>query len=188
MDASSPRKQELNQEYRYGRKYTWVKKSDGGEMRVGIEPGFATALPVPRAVVLPPVGDRVHRNRACAWIVLDGGTLPVQAPLDGEVKSTNGQLLNHPHIIRSAPMDQGWLFDIVTNQESLDRAGLLGIEEAAKVFAAAESRFQSLVVAELAKGGATTGVTLPDGGQMLHNTSAMLGPARYVRLLREVYG
>ncbi|MEK6754667.1 MAG: hypothetical protein AABZ02_00795 [Bacteroidota bacterium] len=186
--ARMPWKHELHGEYQYSRKHTWVKMSDHTLARVGLEPGLASALLSPKAVVLPSVGERVHRDRVCAWVVMDGGTLPILAPIDGVVKSTNAQLGEHPYVLCDASPDQGWLFDLSTDQGSLERAELLGIAEAAKAYSADASRFQSLIAVELTKGGATAGVTLADGGQLLQSVSAMLGPTKYFRLVREAFG
>ena len=121
------------------------------------------------------------------WIVLDGGTIPILAPLDGEVRSTNAQLGENPHAICEAPMDEGWLFDLEIDRGGLEQAGLLAVDEATRLFAADEARFRSLVRAEISKEGQTTGVTLADGGQVLHTVSSMLGSKRYFRLVREAF-
>lgn len=155
--------------------------------RIGIEPGLASALLSPRAVVLPAVGERVLQNRICAWVIMAGGTLPICSPIDGEVKNTNVQLLENPHPVCGAPFHEGWLFDLLTDAGCIDRAELMEIDEATKVFAVAESRFQSLISAELGKGGSTTGATLADGGQLLQNFYAMIGPKKYFRLVREAF-
>jgi glycine cleavage system H lipoate-binding protein len=186
-DAGGARTRGLHAEYQYGRKHTWVKISDRTTARIGIEPGLASVLLSPKTVVLPSTGERVHRNKVCAWIVMEGGTLPIVAPLDGEVKSTNAQLVNNPHALCDAPLDHGWLFDLSTDPGSLEHAELLGIAEAAKIYGADESRFQSLIAAEFTKGGSAAGLTLADGGQLLRSVSAMVGPTKYFRLVRDVF-
>jgi glycine cleavage system H protein len=187
IESEGIRKPGLPEGYLYGRRHTWVRVSDHSTARVGIEPSFAAALISPRAAVLPSVGERVHRDRVCAWIVIEGGTLPILAPLAGQVRSTNARLGENPHAICEAPMGDGWLFDLSIELEGLEQAGLLAIADAAKVYAGDEAKFQSLITAELSKEGATTGVTVADGGQMLHTVSSMLGSKKYFRLVREVF-
>ena len=137
--------------------------------------------------MLPSIGERVHQGRVCAWIVIEGGTLPILAPLDGEVRSTNAALGGNPYAICEAPMGDGWLSDLSIDKESLERAGLLELQGAEEVYSADESRFQSLIVAELSKEGEMAGTTLADGGQPLQNVSSMLGAKKYFRLVRTVF-
>jgi glycine cleavage system H protein len=184
---TSERKLGLPAGYLFGRRHIWVKASDHSTARIGIEPSYAAALISPRAVVLPSVGEHVHRGRVCLWIVLEGGTIPILAPLDGEVRSTNARLGDNPHAICEAPFGEGWLFDLAIDRGGLEQAGLLAVDEATRLFAADQARFQSLVTAEISKEGGTTGITLADGGQMLHTVSSMLGSMRYFRLVREVF-
>jgi hypothetical protein len=118
---------------------------------------------------------------------MEGGTLPILAPLDGQVRSTNAALGGNPHAICEAPMGEGWLSDLSIDSESLERAGLLELDRAAEAYAEDELRFRSLIGAELSKGDARMGATLADGGQLLQNVSTMLGPKKYFQLVREAF-
>ncbi|MBM4160479.1 MAG: hypothetical protein FJ217_05195 [Ignavibacteria bacterium] len=181
------RRRDLHTGYQYGRKHTWVQMSGYTSARVGIEPGLAFVLLSPKAVVLPSIREHVFQGRACAWIVTDGGTFPVLAPLDGQVSSANAKVAENPHTIRQSPLDEGWLFTLSTDRESVERGGLLDVIGAAKSYAVDESRFQALLAAELSKG-AEAGLTIADGGQMLKSVSDMVGPKKYFRLVREAFG
>jgi glycine cleavage system H protein len=186
-EAAIVRRQDLQSECHYSRKHTWVKMLAPTEARVGIEPGLASAVLSPKAVVLPSIGEHVQASKACAWIVMEGGTLPILAPVDGRVEATNAKLFDNPHMLCSAPLDRGWLFTLSTDRESLQQAKLLGVAEAAKAYGEDESRFRSLIMAELSKGGSTAGPTLPDGGQLHQTVSAMVGAVKYFRLVREAF-
>ena len=171
----------------YGKRHMWVRTGGDHTVRMGIEPGMASVLLSPKAVVLPAVGERVVQNKVCAWIVIEGGTLPIVSPLSGKVYMTNAQLAENPHAVCTSPLSKGWLFEIVPDGPVVEDKNLLSVADAARVYAEDERRFQALLSAELTKGGAVVGQTLADGGQALENLSEMLGPAKYFKLVRMVY-
>jgi glycine cleavage system H protein len=185
--AKQSENQKLLAGYLYSRKHCWIKSQDGSTVRVGLEPLFSSMILGPKTVVLPSVGDRVQANKVCAWIVLDGGTLPVVSPLDGDVCKVNSALVDNPHDIRQSPYGEGWLFELSTGAEIFNLSTLFRLAEANRIYADDVQRFQSLVKTELKKHRASVGTTLPDGGQLVQNTAAMLGPERYFRLLCEVF-
>jgi glycine cleavage system H lipoate-binding protein len=171
----------------YGRKHMWVSAHDGHTVRLGLEPGFASVLVSPKAVVLPSIGEQIVRNKVCSWIVMDGGTLPIVSPISGKVCQSNTYLAENPHAICASPLGQGWLFELLSEGAVVHDNDLLPVADAARIYAEDGRRFQALLSAELTKGGADVGITLADGGQALENLSEMLGPAKYFKLVRSIY-
>jgi glycine cleavage system H protein len=165
----------------------WVSSHDDHVARLGLEPGFASVLVSPKAVVLPSIGEQIVRNKVCAWIVLDGGTLPIVSPISGKVCDSNAYLAENPHAICSSPLGQGWLFEIVIEGTVLHDNDLLPVAEAVRIYAEDERRFQTMLSTELTKGGADVGITLAEGGEALENLCEMLGPSKYFKLVRSVY-
>lgn len=172
----------------YSRKHVWVRSEGEKSVRIGIEPGFASALLSPKAIVLPALGERVMRNKVCSWIVLDGGTLPIVSPLGGKVTATNAHLAENPRAVCLSPLGQGWLFELGVDPGVKEDADQFAVADVARVYGDDERRFQALLSAELMKGGTEVGLTLADGGQALENLSKMLGPTKYFKLVRNVYG
>jgi glycine cleavage system H lipoate-binding protein len=171
----------------YGRKHMWVSAHDDHTVRLGLEPGFASVLVSPKAVVLPSIGEQIIRNKVCAWIVMDGGTMPIVSPVSGKVCESNAYLAENPHAVCSSPLSQGWLFELLIEGVAMHDNDLLPVADAARIYAEDERRFQALLSAELMKGGADVGITLADGGQALENLSEMLGPSKYFKLVKNVY-
>jgi glycine cleavage system H protein len=171
----------------YGRKHVWVRAGDPHTVRIGLEPGFASALVSPKAVVLPAIGETVVRNKVCSWIVLEGGTLPIVAPISGKVRMTNAKLAENPHTVCMSPLGSGWLFELTVEAAVLQDSDLMTVAEVAPIFAEDEKKFQNLLMAELSKGGEVVGPTMADGGQALSGLSEILGPAKYFRLVRNIY-
>ena len=171
----------------YGRKHVWVRVGDPHIVRIGLEPAFAAALISPRAIVLPAVGENVVRNKVCCWVVLEGGTLPVVAPISGKVRMTNSKLAENPHAVCMSPLSSGWLFELTVEAAAVQDADLLSVSDVAPMFAEDERKFQNLLMGELSKGGEVVGPTMADGGQVLSGLSEILGPMKYFRLIRNVY-
>ena len=171
----------------YGRKHVWIRAGEPHIVRIGLEPGFASAIVSPKAIVLPAVGENVVRNKVCCWIVLEGGTLPVVAPISGKVRATNAQLAESPHTVCMSPLGSGWLFELTVEAAVVQDSDLLTVGDVAPIFAEDERKFQNLLMAELSKGGEVVGARMADGGQALSSLSEILGPTKYFRLVRNVY-
>jgi glycine cleavage system H lipoate-binding protein len=186
-DAGEPGKHEKHSGMLYGRKHVWLRKIDKQSVRVGLEPGLASVLLSPKTIVLPAIGEQVVHDKVCAWVVMEGGTLPVVSPVSGRVCSTNAELAENPHAVCMSPLTQGWLFDLAVEGNIEESAGLLPVDKAAIAYAEDERRFQGLLTAELSRGGDVVGPTLADGGQSLGSLSEILGPAKYFKLVRSAY-
>jgi glycine cleavage system H protein len=181
-------RKKLRSDRLYSRKHCWAKEIHENIVRVGIEPGLGSALLDPKEIVLPAENQKIGRGQACMWIVMEGGTLPVESPISGIVRDTNPQLSEKPHLMRSQPLDHGWIFDMEVESDSADRRDLLSCEQAEKKYAADQVQFSHLLSGALEQGRAEVGVTMADGGQQLKNVADMLGPARYFTFLRKIFG
>ena len=180
-------KQKLLAGFLYSRKHCWIKSQDDKTVRVGIEPVLASMFVGAKSFVLPAVGDRVHANKVCAWIVLEGGTMPIAAPLDGEVCGINNCVVGNPHIICDDSYEKGWLFELVTGEDIYNQSSLFRLAEASRIYNGDQHRFQSMVANELKRHRTDAGATLPDGGQMLTDVASMLGPEKYFRVLSDAF-
>ena len=171
----------------YGRKHVWVRKEGEDVVRLGLEPGLASVLLSPKAVVLPALGEEIARNKVCAWVVLDGGTLPIVSPVSGKVIATNTLLAENPHAVCLSPLGQGWMFELSVDAATVLDSDLYPASEVARIYSDDERRFQAFIAAELARSGTSVGPTLADGGQALDSISQMLGPMKYFKVVRNVY-
>ncbi|MBI3788363.1 MAG: hypothetical protein HY276_08915 [Ignavibacteriales bacterium] len=185
--STSLERQKLRPEFHYNRKHCWIKRQDRSSIRIGIEPRLASVLVSPRAIVLPSIGEQVQKNKVCAWVVTEGGTLQITSPMDGEVWDVNTSLADRPHDLCDYPMDRGWMFELVIKEEELEQADLLQMTEAETIYDSDEAKFQLAVKMELEKSYEATGATLPDGGQFLQSVADMLGVEKYFKLVREVF-
>jgi glycine cleavage system H lipoate-binding protein len=172
----------------YGRTHCWVKQLESGGVRLGIEPGLAAALLSPKAVVFPPVGEGVQTGRAALWIVTEGGAFPVSPPVAGVVSAVNRALLLSPFLLCLEPFDEGWLLELQRDlAASPEEIKLMNEAEARKRYAEDARRLSALLAGAARSGRPDVGPTLADGGKQLQRISDILGPSRYLALLRKAY-
>jgi glycine cleavage system H protein len=177
----------------YSRSHCWIQR--GGVVgtatalhRVGLEPGLAAALLMPRTVVPPTAGETLRRGQAHLWIVTEGGTFALPSPLEGMVRTVNPRLAERPSTVTQSPMEAGWLYEVEVDDDAPSLAGLLDAPAAETRYAEDHRRFQAGLAKLLGEASAGVGSTLPDGGEPLEDVAQMLGPARYFDLLCKVYG
>jgi len=171
----------------YGRKHLWIKRKGDTKVRLGIEPGLASVLVSPKAVVLPAIGAEIVRDKACSWIVLDGGTLPMVSPLTGHVVATNSLLAEKPYAVSVSPLDDGWLFELDVNDADVQHADVLPTADVARIYANDERHLEQLLSAEMAKEDPANPFRHLDHGQAIRYLSENMGPAEYLKLLRDIY-
>jgi glycine cleavage system H protein len=176
----------------YSRAHCWVRTQQSLPerrrlVRVGLEPGLADTLLMPKAVVMPGVGEYVKCGRAHLWVVTDGGTYALPSPADGAITAVNTELARRPHVLASSPLDEGWLFEMEAGEAEIRGADLMAPGDAREVFAADQERFQQRLADALQGGRPRVGATLTDGGATLQHVADMLGPPRYFTLLRQSF-
>jgi glycine cleavage system H protein len=171
----------------FGRKHLWVKRKGDSKVRLGIEPGMASVLVSPMAIVLPALGAAIARNKACSWIVLGGGTLPMISPITGQVVATNGMLAEHPHAVCASPLDEGWLFELAVSMVDLDDADVLATADVARFYAEDEGPLRQLLATEVQKTESEGSQVHTDHRRAIERLSEKLGPTEYLKLLRNSY-
>ena len=174
--------------YHYSRNHWWARRVEGERVRLGIEADLAQALLAVKTIVFPSPGQRARKGQTCIWVVVEGGTLPLEAPLDGVVRKVNHDLVSKPHLLRLEPYGDGWLCELEADAPDAISEDLFTAGVARPKFAADRKRFlTSLDGARRGKRPAV-GRTLADGGEKLRNFSEILGPSRYFAIVRRTYG
>jgi glycine cleavage system H lipoate-binding protein len=166
-----------------------AREADGSlRVRVGLEPDLARALLVPKAAVLPSSGDRLDRGQVHWWIVTEGGTFPIAAPLAGQVTATNAALAAEPHRVGAPILDEAWAYEMQICDSDLKGARLMRAAEAVKAYGADADRFRDSLAGSIRGDSPEVGPTLADGGIFLQHISDMIGAVKYFGLLRQIYG
>jgi glycine cleavage system H protein len=179
----------LREGHRYSPNHCWIRQISPNLLRLGIEPGMGSALLTPRAVVYPSRGQMLQKGQTCLWVVMEGGTLPIDAPCGGIVSETNRLLGEQPHLLQSRPFDEGWLMDLQVDDAGNAAEDVMDPAEAGPQYTGDELRFRDLLDNALRKGQpSAVGATMADGGQPLRNIADMIGASRYFSITRRVYG
>jgi glycine cleavage system H protein len=171
----------------FGRKHLWMKRMGENKVRLGIEPGMASVLVSPMAIVLPALDAQIARDKACSWIVLGGGTLQMISPITGHVVATNSMLAEHPHAVCASPLDEGWLFELSVSNADVNEADVLPTSDVARTYAEDEQPLKHLLSAEPGRVESESSQTQSDHRRAIERLSEKLGPTEYLKLLRDIY-
>ncbi len=185
--AASPRPAADPESLLYSRHHCRLQGSGDSSYRVGIEKTLAAVLLAVKTVVLPSAGQLLRQDQSCAWLVMDGGTLPIRAPAAGRVRALNAKLAENPHLVQEDSLADGWLYELEADASALAKAHLLRSGEAQAKFAKDEARFEAALQKALRGNRPAVGFTLADGGVQLRHCAEMLGPGRYFNLVRRIF-
>lgn len=101
--------------------HTWIRLSDSGEMRVGVDEVLSQALGGVDRVELPKLGTKVRRGEPMAILWKNGRKMTVSSPMDGTVVTSNDFLNSMPGDLAADPYGSGWLTTIwpIEHREAL---------------------------------------------------------------------
>jgi glycine cleavage system H lipoate-binding protein len=177
----------LAEGFRYSRNHWWIRKTSPGQFRLGLEPGIVEVLLNIKGIVFPSA-QSIRKGQACAWAVMDSGTLPLESPVGGVLVAVNHDLVAKPHLLAMRPFHDGWICEMeIEDPDAIDRSWM-EVGEALPKYAADQQRF-SLLLSEASRGrrlSAASGVN--DDRISLKSSVDRLGPARYLSLVRQCFG
>jgi len=174
--------------YLYSRNHWWARRIAPAAFRLGIEEGLAVALQEVRGIVFPSLQQQLREGQTCVWVILDGGTVPLEAPMGGVVRTLNFDLQSKPHWIGLHPFQEGWLFEMEAENADAVPADLMAAAEAGPKYKGDQNRFLTSLTGAIRGKRTQVGLTLADGGEKLRSLIAMLGSARYIALIRQHFG
>jgi glycine cleavage system H lipoate-binding protein len=174
--------------YHYSRNHWWAKKGDKGQFRLGIEAGLAQTLLAVKGIVFPSERQRLRKGQVCIWVVMDGGTLVLEAPLDGVVRTVNRELIDKPHLLCLQPFDDGWLCELELDDQDAAAAELMTAGQVRSKYAADRNRFVASLSNSFRGRRPAVGAIHADGGVPLQNFAEILGATRYIAQLRQFFG
>ena len=169
----------------YARTHTWLQPAaSGARARVGVDGFAAVLLSEPRRVRHRAGLQRLQKDQAFCVIDLDEGPLPLSVPLAAEITARNVLLDDDPAAVVADPYGEGWIAEIHLPDGNADGAALLRSGAARREARFDDRRFRRRVAFEL-----LADADDPDadadariGPDLCH----MLGPARYLSLIREL--
>jgi glycine cleavage system H protein len=169
---------------RYSPGHCWLQAREKSLARVGIDALAAALLGVPAALRRLHGGPAVAAGDAVVALDLAHGSLPLAAPTAGGALRLNDAAEHSPQLVVEDPYGEGWLFELRGRGPQLPTL----VDAAA---ALDQSRldlrhFGRRAALGLLAGADGVGATLADGGEPLTDLRRMLGPQRYLALIREL--
>jgi len=184
LSKSIPRT--LSPDRLYSKNHLWIKETEDGKYRVGLDNYVTTLFPGTWNVILPQTGTMSRRSGPLTWIILEDGTVVVRSPLDGKVSRSNFQLRESPALLNSDPYESGWICEVSGVEHKKVELFFLN-ESAAKAFF--DNQFLELektLVYDLEHKSDHVGVTMMDGGTKLKNLNDVLGSKKYISVLKKL--
>jgi glycine cleavage system H protein len=166
----------------YTRGHVWVQQRTG-PARVGVDALAAALAGRPRAAPWVHDGATVSEGETLCALELPCGALPLASPLRGRDTVPNPALAGQPELVADDPYGAGWLLEL---QGEGVPAALLDAAAMQKATGLDLRHFRRRVGLELLEDLDHVGVTLADGGEALTDLRRMLGPRRYLALVREL--
>ena len=168
---------------RYTRGHLWVQRDPGGEtVRFGLDAIAAALLGRPRAVHVSPQPE-VGAGAPLCELETAAGVATFAAPMACRAPRLNPALDTTPALAALAPYGDGWLLEA---QSSPGETPDLLDEPAARQVASHDLRHLRRRIALELLSEPEVGPTLADGGTPLTDLRRILGPQRYLALVREL--
>ncbi len=160
--------------------HSWARGIGNRTFKVGID-DFARSVVGPiTGVTLPGIGARVRRGEV-AWTLHGGaGSLPMVAPVDGEVVAVNRGASLASGRVETDPYGEGWLLEVRQPSGIRGAEGLLSGAKARAWMESVAERLHRAFAPEL-------GPVAADGGTPVHGIGVGLAPADWDRLVEDFF-
>jgi glycine cleavage system H protein len=166
----------------YTRGHVWVQRRTG-VARVGVDALAAALAGGPQAEPWVRDGATVSEGEALCTLDLPSGILPLASPLRGRHPTPNPALAGQPALVADDPYGAGWLLELQAEGEWPGLLDAAAMREATRLDL---RHFRRRVALDLLEDLDRVGATLSDGGEALTDLRRMLGPRRYLALVREL--
>ena len=107
------------EDLKYTAEHEWVRDpgEQEGAVRVGITDHAQQALGDIVYVDLPEVGSAIEASSPCGELESTKSVSDVYAPVSGRVVAVNDALEATPELVNSDPYGDGWLFEVVPDDD-----------------------------------------------------------------------
>jgi len=108
--------------------HEWVKKEEGGRVRIGLSDYAQEQLTDIAYVELPEVGADFDKGDNLGVVESVKSSDDVLSPVTGTVSDTNTELEDSPELINESPYDEGWLV-VMTVEDEGDLGDLMSSDD-----------------------------------------------------------
>jgi len=161
----------------FGNTHSWAFMKKNGSVRIGIDDFLQHITGKITRVELKSTGEKVKKGELLLSIIRKGKLLNIYSPISGTITEVNKNLESNSSLLNSSPYSDGWVYLIEPTNWGLEIQYLLIAEkykEALKdEFTRLKDFFTTLIKANSHD---FAYVTMQDGGELLDNPLAELGP------------
>jgi len=177
---------------RLDRAYTsghwWVDASNPPQVTLGLEAHVLRMLQPVDDVVTPRDGVWLRRPDPCGWILRGRVSVPLHAPVSGEVEKVNAHYLAAVKAPGTFADGDDWLLRLTPHE---DVEAVPGLYRGAEALVWQSKKLQllksALREALAAQAGHTVGATLADGGEPTLDLEVVLGRARFEAIVDRLF-
>ncbi|MBI2616228.1 MAG: hypothetical protein HYW52_11260 [Gemmatimonadetes bacterium] len=172
----------------YSPGHWWVDSSQAHQVTLGIEGHVLRALQPVDDIVTPRGGVWLRRPDPCGWILRGRVSVPLHAPLSGEVEQVNPRYLAGVKAPGTFADGDEWLLRVTPHENPETVPGLYrGAEALAWHLKNIQLLQRSLREALEQQAADSVGATLADGGEPTLNLEAVLGRARFEAVVDRMF-
>jgi glycine cleavage system H lipoate-binding protein/ABC-type phosphate transport system substrate-binding protein len=161
----------------FGKTHLWAFMKKNGLVRIGIDDFLQHITGIITRVELKSEGDVVRKGELLLTIVRKGKHLNVYSPISGAITQVNRNLETNASLLNSSPYSDGWIYTIEPINWGLEIQYLLIAEKYKEALTDEFMRLKAFF-ATLIKANQNdfAYVTMQDGGELIDNPLAELGP------------
>lgn len=100
------------EELRYTAEHEWVQEREGGTVRFGITDYAQNALGDIVYISLPAIGTVLRAGDPCGEVESTKSVSDLYAPISGEVVAVNAALDGEPETVNGEPYGAGWMVEV----------------------------------------------------------------------------
>ncbi len=164
----------------YHRGHTWARPLGPDSVLLGVD-DFARRLTGPATGVrVPSRGDWLHQGGRGFALRLDGRTVDLVSPVEGEVVEVNREVVARPSLASEDPYGRGWVLRLKAPNLATNLRNLLSGRLARKWMEDSREALELRLMA-------FSGSVLQDGGEPVSDLARQLAPTDWERLVNEFF-
>jgi glycine cleavage system H lipoate-binding protein len=171
----------------YSPGHWWVDTSRAPDLTLGIEGVVLRVLHPVDDIVCPPLGVWLRRSEPCGWIRRGHATIPLHAPIAGEVTEVNGKFLEMLRVWSGMGVGDDWLIRLKAHEEPDAVPGLYRGDQALTRLLKSLQLLKGALREATGRQVEAVGVALADGGEPQLDLEAVLGREKFTDLLDEMF-
>jgi glycine cleavage system H lipoate-binding protein len=171
----------------YSSGHWWVDAARAPDLTLGIEGVVLRVLHPVDDIVGPPLGVWLRRSEPCGWIRRGHATIPLRAPIAGEVTEVNGKYLETLRAWSELGVGDDWLIRMKAREDPDAVPGLYRGDQALTRLLKNLQLLKGALKEAAGRQVESVGVALADGGEPQLDLEAVLGRDKFTDLLDALF-